>query len=227
MSDKTGNTPSIDEIKAKVSQQTKAADEANGTAGDQVDLKAIAEEQSDFEKQVREQLRKNGKVFGLEFAPNLSTAKMHQMLMEAKALIILDEPDALVEAARPQSEHERRNAKKLENLKLVRIRISCLNPNKAGLPGEILTVHSDVVGTVKKYIPYNEAGEAYHVPHMLLKAMKRKRFLQIKDPPKGSRSSPTTKLVPEYGIEILPDLTKKELEDLKRAQGAAQAADDE
>jgi hypothetical protein len=80
---------------------------------------------------------------------------------------------------------------------------------------------------MKKFIPYNEAGEAYHVPMLLLKMLKRKKFLQIKDPPKGSRSAATTKLVPEYAITILEPLTEQELKDLARAQGAAEAADDD
>lgn len=195
-------------------------------AAQQAEMERIAQEQIEFEKDLKAKLRENGKLLGLTFAPNASVQLMHQQLTEARAQIENDEP-TVVEADLPLSEQDLRKKLKLDNLKLVRIRISCLNPNKAGLPGEILCVHNDIVGTVKKYVPYNEAGEAYHVPFILLKMMKRKRFLQIKDPPKGSRAAPTTKMVPEYGIEILEQLSPKELEDLKRAQGAASSQDDD
>lgn len=191
---------------------------------------AAAQETANLEldvKAIKDKLRENGKLLGVSFGPNESIPSMHAKLSEARALYEAPPEPVAGLASLTETEADQRQRLYDENMKLVRIRIACLNPNKAGLPGEILTIHSDMVGTVKKYIPYNEAGEAYHVPYILLKLMKRKKFLQIKQPPKGSRAAPTTKLVPEYGIEILEPLTARELEDLKRAQGAAASADDE
>jgi hypothetical protein len=198
-------------------------------AAKQAELDVIAKEAIEFEKDLKAKLRENGKLLGISFAPNTSVESMHNQLKEARELIV-QEPLTASEADAPESEHAARKRLRDENLRLIRIRIACLNPNKSGLPGEILTVHNDIVGTVKKYIPYNEAGEAYHVPYILLKMLKRKKFLQIKDPPKPKNGvpsgAPTTKMVPEYGIEILEPLTPRELDDLKRAQGAAEAADE-
>lgn len=213
MTDPTENETGADLVKA------------GQAAAQTADSKQMLEDAKAFDAEVRTKLRESGKLLNLTFAPNESAQSMHTKLMEARALIE-QEPETAVEAAAPSSEKVRRQQIRLDNLKLVRIRISCSNPNKAGLPGEILTVHNDVVGTVKKYIPYNEAGEAYHVPFIMFKFLKRKKYMRIIDPPKGSRALPTTKLVPEYSIEVLDPLTDKELRDLAIAQGAAEAADD-
>lgn len=186
--------------------------------------KAYAEEAVAFEQELKKKLRENGKTLGIEFGPNTSIASMRDQLMAAKELI-LNSPSEEQGADEPESEFAARRKLKLENTKLVRIQIACVNPNKADLPGEIFSVHNDFVGTVKKFVPYNEAGDAYHVPMMLLKFLKRKKFLQIVLPPKGSHAPPTTKMVPEFAITILDPLTKQELAELARAQGAAEASD--
>jgi hypothetical protein len=217
-----------DPIEQKTTELTPEQLVAQGQAAAQsVDLAAIAKEQADFEADVRKKLRENGKLLGLNFGPNTSVQSMHEQLMAAREQLTQDSDDLAEEKDLPVSEAQFRANLRQENMKLVRIRIACLNPAKAGLPGEILSVHNDIVGTVKKYIPYNEAGEAYHVPMILFKMLKRKKFLQIVQPPKGSHAPPTTKMAPEYGIEVLPQLTPKEIEDLKRAQGAAKSSDNE
>jgi hypothetical protein len=195
---------------------------------DAAELKAIAEETEAFEKEIKEKMRANGKILGITFGPNASIATMRAQLAEAREQIFSEDAIPLPENA-PKSEHDERRAMILEMTKLVRVRIACLNPAKSGLPGEIMAIHNDIVGTIKKFIPYDEAGDEYHIPYILFKMLKRKQFLQIKDPPKprnGAPSgAPSTKLVPEFSIEILPQLTPKELDDLKRAQGAAAASE--
>ncbi len=188
----------------------------------------IALEQIEFEKDLKDKLRENGKLLGLTFGPNEGIPSMRQKLMEARELLVQEplEADITLPVAEQDDELTARRKLRLEMTKLVRVQIACLNPAKSELPGEIFTVHNDVVGTVKKFVPYNEAGEAYHIPYFLFKFLKRKKYLQIKDPPKGSRQAPTTKMVPEFSITILDPLTPSELKELARAQGAAEAAED-
>lgn len=111
-----------------------------------------------------------------------------------------------------------------ENMALVRVRISNLNPAKKDIPGEFITVHNKYLGTVKKYIPFGEATDnGYHVPRILLEAMKARKFLSMKT--KRDRHTgndlPVTQWVKEFAIEELPPLTKEELEQLARQQAAA------
>lgn len=110
-----------------------------------------------------------------------------------------------------------------ENLKLVRLRITNMNPSKAQLKGEILTVANSVLGKVSKYIPYgDECGEdGYHVPNILYQFMKERKFAQIKT---NKRGYPTATDVNEFALEVLPPLTQKQLNSLKLKQAAASGA---
>lgn len=204
----------------------KAGQAAAANAQQSQEAQDILQEAANFEKDTKDKLRESGRLLGVTFGPNEGIPSMLEKLKAARAEIIRDEQDVQDEEKQPADIQAERRQQRLDLLKLVRIQIACVNPNKAGLPGEIFTVHNDVVGTVKKFVPYNEAGEAYHVPMVLLKFLKRKKFMQIKDPPKGSRASATQKLVPEFAIQILPPLTEAELKELARAQGAAEAADE-
>jgi hypothetical protein len=202
----------------------KAVEAANKEANN----KQLAQEQIEFEKELKEKLRENGKLLGVTFSPNEGVPSMVNKLKEAREQLLQDPliADVTLPADKQIDELTARKNLRLDMTRLVRVQIACLNPAKAELPGEIFTVHNDVVGTVKKFVPYNEAGEAYHIPFFLYKFLTRKKYLQIKDPPKGSRAAPTTKMVPEFSIRILDPLTPTELKELARAQGAAEAAAD-
>jgi hypothetical protein len=213
-----------DETKKETGEALVAAGQAAAVKAEQ---EQIAQEQANFEKELKEKLRENGKLMGLTFSPNEGVVSMRQKLAEAREQL-LQEPliqDVALPVDERKAELDARKALRMEMTKLVRVRIACLNPAKSELPGEIFTVHNDVVGTVKKFVPYNEAGESYHVPYFLYKFLKRKKYLQIVPPPKGARTAATTKMVPEFSIEILEPLTAAELKELARAQGAAEAAE--
>lgn len=110
-----------------------------------------------------------------------------------------------------------------EQMKLVRLRITNLDPKKASLPGEIYTVANEYLGTVRKYIPFGEATQdGYHVPYCLYTFLKDKKFLSIRTT-KSASGQPVIKhsMAQEFGLEILPPLTQAELDKLGAAQTAA------
>lgn len=213
-----------DENKKETGEDLVAAGQAAAVKAEQ---EQIVQEQANFEKDLKEKLRENGKLMGLTFSPNEGVVSMRQKLADARELL-LQEPlvqDVNVPVDERKAEFDVRKKLRMEMTKLVRVQIACLNPAKSELPGEIFTVHNDVVGTVKKFVPYNEAGESYHIPYFLYKFLKRKKYLQIVPPPKGARTAATTKMVPEFSITVLEQLTPAELKELARAQGAAEAAE--
>lgn len=116
-----------------------------------------------------------------------------------------------------------------ENMKLVRIRITCLDPKKKEWPGEIITVANEYLGTVRKYVPFGEATEeGYHVPYCIYKYLKARKFLNIrtyKDRRNQNQIKVESNWVPEFAIEVLPQLTKEELAKLAAAQSAAGGLD--
>ena len=111
-----------------------------------------------------------------------------------------------------------------EHMRLVRLRITNLNPNKKELRGEIFTVANRFLGIVKKFIPYGEATEdGYHVPHVIYEQLRERKFLSIRtyrDKTNG-QIVVEQKWVPEFALEVLPQLTVEELKLLAAAQAAA------
>lgn len=120
------------------------------------------------------------------------------------------------------------NNSRNEALKLIRLRIKNLNPSKRELHGEIYTFVNNVIGKISKYVPYDDAGEAYHVPMVIYHMLKDKKFLQVQtyDDPRTHQKRIVQSWVPEFSLEVLPPLTSEELEDLaikQKAQAAYEA----
>lgn len=111
-----------------------------------------------------------------------------------------------------------------EAMKLIRIRVACLDPKKKEIPGEFFTTGNKYIGTVRKYVPFGEAtDDGYHVPYCIYQMMKSRKFLQIstrRDRATG-RMNTTTRYVPEFSIEVLPQLTEAELNRLAIEQQAS------
>lgn len=123
-----------------------------------------------------------------------------------------------------QAKAELRQKMKREQLRLVRVRIACLNPDKAEWNGEILCVANKFLGEVKKFIPFGEATEdGYHIPYILYNQLKSRKFLQIKTRRNRTNGNieVTQKWVPEFAIDVLDPLDKDGLKELAAAQAAA------
>lgn len=114
-----------------------------------------------------------------------------------------------------------------EQLKLVRIKLVCLNPMKKTWRGEIFTVANTIIGTVKKFVPYDPKfyTNGYHVPYCIYKMLLDKEFLHINTSEKNGKITVTPQIVKEFGIEVLPPLTSEELETLAKAQQAGNRID--
>ena len=111
-----------------------------------------------------------------------------------------------------------------EHMKLVRVRITNLDPKKKNLPGEVFTVANEFLGTVRKYIPYGEVSDnGYHVPYCIYRELENRRFLDIrtfKERANGNQIRIEQRWAKEFAIEVLPHLTPTELKQLAVAQMA-------
>lgn len=109
--------------------------------------------------------------------------------------------------------------------KLVRVRITCMNPNKKNYPGEIISISNDIIGTIKKFVPFH-IEDPYHIPAALLKVVKDREyqhFVKVKLP--NGRTKIQSKMLKEFAIEELPSLTKQELKDLAQRQAMNRSID--
>lgn len=134
---------------------------------------------------------------------------------------------AEADVAQAQPKKDWRQELRDEEMKLIRVRITNMDPKKKDLPGEILTVANRFIGNVRKYIPYGEATEnGYCIPNCLYKQLKERQFQHIKvTKDSEGREKVVTKMVREFALEVLPQLTEKELAQLAASQAAAGGLD--
>jgi len=118
-----------------------------------------------------------------------------------------------------------RQYQRQEAARLVRIRVACMNPAKKDWEGEIYTVSNSVVGTFKKYVPFN-VDEGWHVPNIIYQHLL-ERECQIFYTTKGPRGNKIRKgkLIKELAIEVLDPLTHVELKELATQQAMANNLD--
>ena len=151
---------------------------------------------------------------GLKYHPTISAAKLADKIEE-----FATEPEEVpVAPAQKKTPKEIRQAA----TKLVRVRVTCMNPAKRDWDGEIFMVGNRHTGTLRKYVPY---GVDWHVPQMILDMIKARQcqvFQSVKRRTAGGDiSSREGKLVKEFAVEILPPLTEKELAELAQRQAMA------
>lgn len=162
---------------------------------------------------------------GIKFHPSIGEDALEEKIRSFEDAQSQDQEETEPEAApvvkkAVSTKISRRDLKK-EQLKLVRVRITCMNPTKKDWEGEIITVSNSLVGTVKKYIPFG-AEDGWHVPQIMLNVLKEREFQHFytaKD--ERGNKVPKGKNMKEFAIEVLPPLTKGELEELARKQAMA------
>ncbi len=123
----------------------------------------------------------------------------------------------------------RRRAIRAQALRLVRVRITNLDPADSAVPGAIVTCYSKYTGKVGKYIPFDADyyANGYHVPQIILDDLRTRQFTLRKEVKKrGShfgvkeyKSVPTRK----FSIEELPPLSAQEIRSLAETQAATGA----
>lgn len=180
------------------------SDEANKTKVDELTL-----------------LKERADLMGIKYHPSIGLATLKEKVNSALSGAE-EEEEVTVNEETPEQKRARLIA---EATKLIRIRLTCMDPNKKGWTGEIFTVSNDIVGTVRKFVPFN-AENGYHVPNIIYKHLKRKKrqeFRTIK-----TRKGMDIKqgyLVPAFAIEVLPPLTPAELKDLAQRQAMNHSID--
>ena len=184
-------------------------------------------------KQEREALKARCQLLGIQTQGNQSNETL-RALIRAKQ----DEMDAAARQANPAAFDEAvetsegrtpslREYLKTEALKLVRVRISCMNPQLAKMGSVIITTGNEYTGTVRKVVFFGEKTEnGYHIPQIILNVLQRRKFQQVvEERNHKGHLVPRARWMKEFNIEILPPLTQKELNALKDRQLATNAID--
>ena len=168
-------------------------------------------------------LKQRADMLGISYHPSIGLEKLRD---KVNAALTPQEEEAPKETkSAVESETQRRIRLRDEAAKLVRIRVTCMNPNKKEWEGEIITAGNAGVGTYKKYVPFN-ADEGWHVPNIIYQVLK-DRECQVFYTVTGPRGNKFRKgkLIKEFAIEVLPPLSEDELKDLAQRQAMAKSVD--
>lgn len=171
-----------------------------------------------------EVLKARADKLGIKYHPSISLAKLKEKVSEG----LKDNTPEEVTTVKPSKETDvqLKARKRREANALIRIRVSCMNPNKKEWDGEIITTGNTNTGTIKKFVPFN-SDEGYHVPHMIYEQLLQRQcqvFVTVKDN-RGNKVR-KGKLIKEFAIEVLPPLTEKELKELAQRQAMASGSAD-
>lgn len=175
-------------------------------------------------------LKQRARMMGIQFSNNIGVEALRAKI-EAKQAEEADnkiEVPAVKAASTKSAKATMLAAMKSEQMKLVRLRISNLDPKKKDLRGEVITVGNDIMGKVAKFVPYGEVTDnGYHVPQCIYNELKSRKFLHIRTTknPRTGEAQVEQRLVPEFALEVLPQLTAEELAQLAAQQAASGGVD--
>lgn len=155
---------------------------------------------------------------GVPYSGNIGTEKLRERI-NAK-LSEGEEPEEEEVVTGKLSKSQLRANLLAEARKLIRVRITCMDPTKADLQGEIFTVANSFIGTIRKFIPYGAFSEnGYHIEKALLDNLATKTFSEpVTKYDERGRPYMTKRTRKYFAIQELPQLTKEELAELARDQ---------
>ena len=169
-------------------------------------------------------LKQRASMMGIVFSNNIGIEKLRERVNEKLAEEVAEE-NVIKSAEKKVKAKTLRQTIMEENMRMIRLRITNLDPKKKDLPGEIITVANEYLGTVRKFVPFGEVTEqGYHVPYCIYKLLKSRKFLNIrtvKNPADPLKPIIQQNWVNEFALEVLPQLTQEELDKLASTQAAS------
>ena len=150
-------------------------------------------------------LKQRATDMGIKYSPNIGLDKLREKVNGALAV-----------TATPATQTERYSAIRKEATKLIRVRITCLNPAKKEFNGEWFRIGNSVVKTITRFVPFELET---HAEAMLLPLIRSRKYAIVThEKGKDGFPYPVKKLRPEFQIEELPALTATELHELAAEQ---------
>jgi hypothetical protein len=162
-------------------------------------------------------LKKEATSMGIAFSQNIGIELLTNRINMAKAQAQVEVekgPKAIVALTKAQL----RSAKIKEATKLRRVIVTCMDMAKleGNREGEYVMASNSIVPMIRKMVPY---GQITHLEQILINVLEERKFQQ-----RFGKGGQETRQVKEFRIEYLPDLTVKEMEDLKKLQALRKEA---
>ena len=196
------------------------------------DFATDADDELELEKARLDELKHRADLLGISYHPNIGEKKLLERInakLDEKTPetgVTADEIVTTNKVTKPHVDPEKQKLiqAKQKALQLVRCRITCMDPAKKEYEGEIFCAGNALIGTVKKYVPYETV---WHVPRIILNMIKARQYqtFYTEKLPNGLKAK-RGKLVRAYAVEELPPLTPKELQELRQRQAMASGTAD-
>lgn len=161
-------------------------------------------------------LKARADLMGVSYHPSIGLDKLREKVNASLTEPVVEAPVVLKKVV--ESENQAKIRLRKECSSLVRVRLTCMNPAKKEWEGELFTGGNSVVGTFTKYVPFNN-DEGWHIPRIILNIIDERKcqiFYTVVDS-RGNKSR-KGKLIKEFAVEVMPDLTASELHDLAQRQ---------
>lgn len=152
-------------------------------------------------------LKQRADDMGIEYSPRIGVDALREKV-NAKL------------AAAPAVAESKFSARRNEALKLVRVIITNLNPSKKEYEAEYFRAGNSVIPTVSRLVPFEIET---HVEQILLNHIKTRKYAFVKTFRKDGKDVSERLLRNEFQVEVLPALTKEELENLAAEQSKRQS----
>ncbi len=194
------------------------------------------------EKQKRiEALKEKCDEYGITYAPQAGESKLQQLLdayyKEQEELsgmqnnVTTADVDETEEETstdeKPLTKAELYEQVKREATKLIRVRITCMDPAFKKRKSDLFKVSNKAIGIVGRCVQFD--GKPTHVEQVILDVMRAKRFQMFEEETVqtafGPRKVKKGRQVPSFAIEVLSPLTEKELKELAADQAARGSID--
>jgi len=153
-------------------------------------------------------LKTKATAMGVTFRPNISEAKLQEKIdaVEDIKATAMSKNDLLKAATR-----------------LIRVRVSTHNPAHAVKNGLYVSVGNAVMGKIAKFAPFDVVT---HLPHCLVEQLKSRKYAKRTEAKNAQGDDYVqVSMLPEFVVEVLPPLTKKDLKDLANQQALRQAGE--
>lgn len=152
-----------------------------------------------------ETLKGQADALGVEYANNVTIAKLKKLIAEH---LTEDNKEVAVQELEDL---------KAEKLKLVKIIVTPIDSAKRDHEGEIFAVGNDVLGTIKRFVPFNQE---WLVENILAQHIKSREFqyMQNKKDKATGRDYVESKIINAFNVQELPLPTKAEIEELAKIQ---------
>jgi hypothetical protein len=166
-------------------------------------------------------LKERAEVMNISYHPSIGLDKLREKVNSAITSETVNTSTESVEEKGTLNKPKTRTELLAQAKKLVRVNVTCMNPNMKEHEGGLYSVGNGIVGMFKVFVPFNVD---WHVPQIVLTHMQNRKC-QIFSTNKSSKGSSVPKLIKELSIDILDPLTPEELKALGQRQIAQNSLD--